>query len=384
MRPLRIIVGFDGAAPFSEEGVTARADGSFEVRPSWRSAPGESEELPGCGGRFWVRVVNESTGPARFDCFVNWEDTSEAHRKLRDWVAVLLPGADEWSTVAAPIEANGVRVVLDLPPGETQLAASPEYSYGVALDYFRRKQAAPGTVLSSIGRSEEGREIPVLRIDDPTGQPRKADFMYFGRNHAYETAGSYCAEGMIDFLLSDDSRARESRRRYRFHFLPMTNPDGVHNGLSRLTAPKGADVNRIRPQADATWRALRDYVDAVKPQLHLNIHNWLSKTHDGLLANTREFAERFQALMPDQRCDGKVWMVEWTERFLEREGIRDYSPGSDAWLRHASWKNDVAARFGGIGLTLEFPWFGRTTARMRDLGRDALIAFLAAAGERTK
>jgi hypothetical protein len=209
----------------------------------------------------------------------------------------------------------------------------------------------------------------------------KEDFVFFGRNHPYETASEWCADGMIAFLLGDEPEARRVRGGVRFHFLPLTNPDGVFHGLSRLTAPQGADLNRAREQDDAAWRVLRGYLDAVKPRFFLNVHNWMSKTQDGLLANTREFAEVFRRRMPDLRGDGKEWMVEWTAKFLEREKITDYRPGSPDFLKHSSWKNDLQARFGTAAAVLEFPWHGRTTARMREIGRQALLAFLATARE---
>lgn len=190
------------------------------------------------------------------------------------------------------------------------------------------------------------------------------------RNHAYESAGSFCAEGMVDFLLSDSPLARYFRAKYRFHFLPMTNPDGVYNGMSRLTAPRGADLNRCRTQDDAAWQALKDYVDAVKPTMLLNIHNWMDKTRDGLLANTEYFAESFKKLMPDLHEDGHYWETEWTEKFLQHAKTNVVSEAS------ASWKDYVRNNFYGTALTLEFPWFNRNTARMMEIGRKALIAFL--------
>jgi hypothetical protein len=47
MEYLKIITGFDGAAQFSNDGVNKNSDGTFEVRPSWRSEPVISEEALG-------------------------------------------------------------------------------------------------------------------------------------------------------------------------------------------------------------------------------------------------------------------------------------------------------------------------------------------------
>lgn len=59
MKAFNIITGFDGACPFSNKVVTAKRDGTFEVRPAWRTSPGLSEEDPSCGGsRFSIKVEN--------------------------------------------------------------------------------------------------------------------------------------------------------------------------------------------------------------------------------------------------------------------------------------------------------------------------------------
>ena len=62
------------------------------------------------------------------------------------------------------------------------------------------------------------------------------------RYHAYKSASSYAIEGMVQWLLSEDPWAIAALRRYVFYIVPMANPDGVVNGMGRLTAPQGADL----------------------------------------------------------------------------------------------------------------------------------------------
>jgi hypothetical protein len=370
---LRVITGFDGACPFSDEGVSCLEDGSFEVRPMWRPSPGASEEDPAVGGsRFSIKVENGSAEDELFNCFINWEDRGRKRLHYHDCVYILRPGDNGWRMFPAEIEFPGARLTVSLPPGISHIDCSPYYGYGMALEYMREKAGRFGARFSAIGKSAEGREIPLLLIDDPAGWKNKTDMVFMARNHAYETAGSFCAEGMIDFLLSDSDDARYFRAAFRFHFLPMTNPDGAHNGMSRLTAPKGADLNRSIEQDDDAWRAIKSYLDKTRPGMLLNIHNWMSKTEDGLFANTRRFAEKFKSLMPDQTQRGKYWKVEWTELFLEKAGAE---VAKKEW---SSWKNYVREEFGAVALTLEFPWFGRSPSDMRETGKKALTAFLLA------
>jgi len=372
MNIFKIITGFDGASPFSDEGVTILDNGTFEVKPMWRTSPGIGEENSGCGGsRFSIKVENTSSDTQLFECFINWEDKLQKRLHYHDHVYVLMPKG-EWRMVPVEIQVPGTRLKIKLPPGVSHIDASPYYGYAMAVEYMKSKAGNCGAQYSSIGRSGEGREIPLILVDDPEGWENKTDVLFMARNHAYESAGSFCAEGMIDFLLSDDDLAKYFRASYRFHFLPMTNPDGVYNGLSRLTAPKGADLNRVIKQDDESWRTLKNYVDKVKPGMLLNIHNWMSKTQDGLLTNSQHFSEKFKMLMPAQHQDGKYWYEEWTELFLKNAGTEVCK---EEWK---SWKDYVREKFGATALTLEFPWFGRTVSRMREIGKTSLISFLLA------
>ena len=366
---LKIITGFDGASPFSADGVTENQDGTFEVRPSWRSEPGISEEALGCGSRFSIKVENCTEHNQQFDCFINWQDENQCRLKYHDFVMVLFPDSDEWEIVMVKLRDSGAELSIQLPPGITHIGTSPWYGYQTAVDYVNSKYGLTGVTTFSAGRSNEGREIPVLLLDYPA-DGEKQDVMIIARNHAYESAGSFCIEGMVDELLSGSTEAQALLKKYRLHFLPMTNPDGVYNGISRLTAPNGADLNRSIKQDDAAWQALKNYIDKIKPQYLLNIHHWMDKEKDGLLTNTKEDAEHFKALMPDLVEDKHYWMLEWTQLYLDQHGF-DTCPEECK-----SWKDYTLENFGTLAITLEFPWFNRTTARMREIGRQALETFL--------
>ncbi len=365
-----IDVGFDGACPFSRDGILHHENKDYEIRPSWRSAAGIGEEAPGCGFRFSIKIRNTSDTAQFFCAFINWEDINPISLNYRDTVYVQFPQSDEWRMIPLVAEGRGMRISLTLPPGITHIDQAPYYGYGIAINYLQAQAAHGGVIFDSIGSSEEGRDIPLLLLDDPDCAAVKIDVMYLARNHAYESAGSFCAEGMIDFLLSDEALAQYFRHHYRFHFLPMTNPDGVFNGMSRLTAPQGADLNRSIRQNDSAWIALKNYIDQVKPPLFLNIHHWQDKVKDGLLANTEALSKNFRRLLPDLHEDGHHWVEQWTELYL-RDNFLSVCPEN-----HKSWKDYVRENFGSHALTLEFPWFNRTPQRMREIGQKALIAFL--------
>ncbi len=74
------------------------------------------------------------------------------------------------------------------------------------------------------------------RITDPHADGPKTRIVLTDGNHS-EFTGSWSFHGMIEFLLSDDARAEELRRRCEFYVYPLVNPDGRYL-LTRVTNPE--------------------------------------------------------------------------------------------------------------------------------------------------
>ena len=67
--------------------------------------------------------------------------------------------------------------------------------------------------------------------------------MLSARVHPGETSNSYAMEGLIEFLTSQDERAKYLRDTFVFKVVPMLNIDGVVNGHYRCNL-SGVDLNR--------------------------------------------------------------------------------------------------------------------------------------------
>jgi murein tripeptide amidase MpaA len=53
------------------------------------------------------------------------------------------------------------------------------------------------------------------------------------RVHPGESNASFISEGILDFLVSDETEAEQLREKYVFKIVPMLNPDGVVIGNYR-------------------------------------------------------------------------------------------------------------------------------------------------------
>ena len=63
------------------------------------------------------------------------------------------------------------------------------------------------------------------------------------RIHPGESVSSYVTNGIIEFLLSNDDKARKLRQNFVFKIIPMLNPDVVIHGNYRSNI-SGYDLNR--------------------------------------------------------------------------------------------------------------------------------------------
>ena len=375
----RIVVGFEGSCPQSEEGVRQEGGNRFRVFPSWRPSPGISEEAVGHSTRLGLRLVNESPGAESVVLLVDWqydEAPSDMPRGLsrdrfmsyRDFVVVREPGREAWRTVMGDVEGSVAAFEMSLPPGETEVHWHPPYTYTQSEAFVDSLREDPRVQVEQIGESEEGRRLPLLRITD-SGQREKRRMLIVSRFHAYESASSYAVEGMVQWLLGGDPWAAAALRGYVFSIVPMANPDGVVNGLGRLTAPRGADLIMSSTAPDKAHRALWAMVDRVRPQFFVDLHNWQNKHSDGLLGLEPRLRERFLKFMPDQVEFGKQWH------------IREPRPVSPDRPERELMGGYCRREFGAGGVAFEFPWFGRTPDDVRVTGLRAIRALLRALDE---
>jgi murein tripeptide amidase MpaA len=134
----------------------------------------------------------------------------------------------------------------------------------------------------SVGRTVEGKEIPLITITNPQipDAKKKVIWLMF-RQHAWETGSSWADDGAVRFLLSKDERAARIRDQVIYKIFPLADPDGVADGGVRYNR-NGYDLNRNWdtvdpqkvPEIAAQRRAILDWVDSGhRLNLFLSLHN---------------------------------------------------------------------------------------------------------------
>jgi len=104
---------------------------------------------------------------------------------------------------------------------------------------------SPYVKVHVIGQSLGGRDLFRVVITDPASSiaPGQRWVHYFANQHPGEHNSQWRMVGMMDWLLSDDPRAADCRRRTIGHFIPMMSPDAPSHGWYRTNA-QGVDMNR--------------------------------------------------------------------------------------------------------------------------------------------
>ena len=374
---IKIIAGFDGSSPHSDAGVRQDGENRFTVYPSWRKVAGIDEESIGNGSRFYIKIKNDSSQTAGVFISADWETSKRIEH--HDYGFIRHESEEEWTQVVGITNGNTkINYNLNIKPGVTELGLVPAYNVEKltsSLNELREK----GLKVETVGKSGQGRNLSLISI--PSENKNALNFFIQARDHAYETAGSYCVEGIIDFLLGDSHDSKLLRDRFNFFIMPMTNPDGVFSGLSRLTYENGFNNDRLywNNGPGPEGKTLIQTLDRIQPAAYMNIHNYAMKFIDGLLTcESSDFVKKIIRRLPADHEHHKEWFIMTDEEWCKRNNYKEYP--KNCW----GGKNYCKDKFGTLSVIFELPWFGRNTAIMKERGVKALTAFAHTAIEELK
>jgi hypothetical protein len=187
------------------------------------------------------------------------------------------------------------------------------------------------TEIKNIATTRQGREVPLIKITDPQiPDASKRNILIIALQHAGEDAGGYMAEGMIDFLISDNEEAKKARAKYNYMVVPMMNPDGIYNGTSRYNMEM-EDLNNIwlndkkaQPEVTgvknwvASWYAAEKEID-----LFIDIHNH-SQFHQYHVFIFQDHDQDSLVTIMDNYWPIRIWHSEFEGSscaYFHRQGI---------------------------------------------------------------
>ena len=137
---------------------------------------------------------------------------------------------------------------------------------------------SPGVTISTIGKSEEGRDILKVHINRSAGaaSERNQQIWIICREHPGETPASFVCEGMIQALLKHPA-GKKLREIYGFSFIPILNVDGVTHGYYYHNA-NGVNLafdweEFISIEARAVREAIADDIEKGTMRLMINLHS---------------------------------------------------------------------------------------------------------------
>lgn len=162
------------------------------------------------------------------------------------------------------------------------IAHVPPYTLDNFMRLAKDLKSHPDVRIETIGRSVEGRDIPLVTIEEGTvgSKDKKVIWLMF-RQHAWESGSSWTGEGLMRFAISSDPVAQSIRREAILKIMPICDPDGVVHGRVRFNG-YGYDLNRNwdivdpikMPEIAAERRAILDWVDkGNRVDFFLSLHN---------------------------------------------------------------------------------------------------------------
>lgn len=215
------VIGEDGAiditlAPEDEPPINCSPWYAFRVTPAAPVEVDVSLSYTACGHRYWPKISHDG---------VVWTYLEP------DQVVVAEVG-----------ESRMARLTLD-SDGHPFFIAAQEIVVSSTYDAWLDSVVThPDVQRSLLGKSAEGREIPMLNIGNASALARET-VVLVGRQHPPEVTGALAMFPFVEALLADDELARAYRARFQTVVVPLLNPDGVERGYWRH-ATGGVDLNR--------------------------------------------------------------------------------------------------------------------------------------------
>lgn len=345
---------FDGGNPQDSKMIVRLGENEFRVLPE--SEDGE----PGYKFRLDIILDNQSDVEVASKLVIDWQESRFID--LKNILFCKSPNKG-WKALRAQTGTTNTFLTLDIPPGKTQLTLNPSYNYGDYLEFITNMVPPECFQRELLFTTTEGRQIYLLK--SPSRAKTKKRILVTARVHPYETAGSYCVEGILENYGKAEKPVELAD--VDLWIIPMVCPDGVANGLCRLNEKGAPDLSR---EIDFDYGLCKAYVDAIesiRPHLFIEFHNWMIREGDGIFYLPWWQMNRILRNLDKrtQTSEKRTWVKGLRYGVLKRhpKGLQRFAQ----------------ERCGSRCMTIEFPWYERDEQEMRWLGWNTLLAAAACA-----
>ena len=299
-----------------------------------------------------------------------------------DYRAVVSEDRQFWGRADTSYDAKaegGTLTITYEPAGDlVWFAYFAPYAMERHHDLIAQNAAEPGVTHRTLGTSLDGQAIDCLELGEGETQ-----VWLYARQHPGESMAEWWMEGALACLTDPaDPHARVLRTRCRFHIVPNANPDGSRRGHLRTNAA-GINLNREwhEPSAERSPEvlAIRNAMDASGVDFAMDVHG-----DEAIPAVFMAGFDGIPSLKPAQTAGYQRYVAMLERRtpdFQTRLGYPTNAPGK-ANLSMST--NQLAERFGCVGMTLEMPFKdnnalpcdaqGWSPERSMHLGRECMAA----------
>lgn len=153
------------------------------------------------------------------------------------------------------------------------------YVYSSVQNLLKRISSNESVVVSYLTTSEKGRPVPLISITNRNLPSNPKEVLWFvARQHAFEVPGSYFAEGLIEYFISDDKIARTLRDSFLIYIAPMVDVDMVAiGGTGKDQSPVDFNRDWRPPSTLNAVKALQERINTTTTdnnlRLFMDIHS---------------------------------------------------------------------------------------------------------------
>lgn len=283
-----------------------------------------------------------------------------------------------WFRVPSEFDGQALRFALEAQHTQVWFAYFEPYSRERHEALINRAVMEAGLQLLAVGKSCEGREIPLLRKGD--GSEGKRRLWLIAQQHPGEHMAQWFMEGVIDRLQAADPQIQALLAVADLYLVPNMNPDGAYHGHLRTNA-RGRDLNRAWQDSSADYTPevffVQQQMDKHGVDLFIDVHG--DEEIPYVFTAACEGNPGYTPRIADLERTFRDLLCACTADFQAVHGYALDKPG-EANMTLAC--NSVGERFDCLSLTLEMPfkdhdaapdshtgWNGQRSAR---LGADVL------------